>query len=91
MRKGVEAYDPEDSYDVDMQLAKMGEIARVCQRWFGRLDTIDLRYERVNLLFHPLGSWRFLVMSAEPQVDAEGILPRMISQSGFETLAEMVT
>jgi hypothetical protein len=43
MRKGVDAYDPDDPYGVDIQLAKMDEIARVWQRWFGRLDTINLR------------------------------------------------
>jgi hypothetical protein len=90
MRKGVDAYDPDDSYDVDMQLAKMGEIARVWQRWFGHLDTISLRYGRVNLLFRPLGKGRFLVMSTEPRVDAEGILSHTLSQSDFRILAETI-
>jgi hypothetical protein len=90
MRKGVDAYDPDDSYDVDMKLAKMGEIARVWQRWSGHLDTIILRYERVSLLFYPLGRGRSLVMSTEPRMDAGGILSQLLSQSDFRVLAETI-
>jgi hypothetical protein len=53
-------------------------------------DTIILRYERVSLLFHPLGRGRFLVMSTEPRVDADGILSHMPSQFDFRILAETI-
>ncbi len=90
MRRGVGAYDPDDSYDVDMQLAKIGAITRAWQRWFGDLQSITLRYERLSLVFQPLGGGRFLVMSAEPEVDIMGILSDLSARPDFKTLSEAI-
>ncbi len=90
MRKGVDPYDPDDSYDVDMQLARIGEITRAWQKWFGHLDSISLRYEKVSLLFHLLGEGRYLVMSAEPEVDLVVALSEIRRRPDFRVLAEAI-
>ncbi len=90
MRKGVQTYDPDDSYDVDMQLAKIGLITRAWQRWFGSLGSISLRYERISLLFQPLAEGRFLVMSAEPDVDVNRIISEIRSRPDFGVLSDAI-
>jgi hypothetical protein len=67
MRKGTRSFDPEEeAHDIDLKLARIGEIARSWERWFGGLKTLVLRYERLNLLFLPLSEGRFLVVSTTP-------------------------
>jgi hypothetical protein len=76
MRPGVPSYDPEGvAREIDMQLAKMGSIAKSWEQWFGRLDAIALRYSKVNLIFKPLGDGKFLVVSTEPDYDPLSLLP----------------
>src|SRR5207247_9222306 len=78
MRPDIESHDPYDeSRDIDLQLEKIGEILRTWHRWFGKLYAFTLRYERVNLVFQPLGGERFLVMSSEPQLDPSGVMMKV--------------
>jgi len=90
MRKGVESYDPDDSYDVDMQLSKMGEIARAWQSWFGELESLTLKYEKLNLLFHPIDESRFLVMSTEPHVYLLATMKKIRARPDFNSLTQLI-
>jgi len=91
MRPSLKSHDPEDeARDIDLQLEKIGEILRTWQRWFGRLYTFTLRYERVNLVFQPLGGERFLVMSTESQLDPSGILMKVEAHPSYRTLTEEI-
>jgi len=90
MRKGVESYDPDDSYDVDMQLSKMGEIARAWQSWFGELESLTLKYEKLNLLFHPIDESRFLVMSTEPHVNPLATMKKIRARPDFNSLTQLI-
>lgn len=88
MRPGSRSHDPvEEAHEVDMQLSKMGEIARSWQRWFGQLESFVLRYERITLAFHPLGEGRFLVLSCEPDFDASSIAS-IVTPQGYRILQE---
>lgn len=86
MRKGVESYDPDDAYAIDMQLSKMGEIAQGWQSWFGRLEGLTLKYGKLNLTFHPVAEGRFLVMSSEPHVDVFTTMKKIRAGSDFKKL-----
>jgi len=89
MRESLESYDPaDDAHDVDLQLAKIGEIARAWQRWFGKLSTFVLRYEKINLAFQPLREGRFLVLSSEPAFDPLDALERLRRNPDYELLLE---
>jgi hypothetical protein len=78
MRPGVPSYDPESvSKEIDLQLAKMGGIAKAWEQWFGRLDAIALRYSKINLVFKPLSDGKFLVVSTEPDYDPLSLLPEL--------------
>ena len=90
MRKGVKAYDPDDAYDIDMQLSKMGEIAQEWQSWFGSLDGLTIRYERLNLTFHPVSERRFLIMSTEPGIDPVATMKKIRSRPDFKKLARSI-
>lgn len=90
MRKEVESYDPDDAYDIDMQLSKMGEIAQGWQAWFGNLEALTLKYEKLNLTFHPLAEGRFLVMSSEPKVDPFSVMKKIRSRPDFKKLAQSI-
>lgn len=87
MRKGVASYDPNDAYDIGMQLSKMGEIAQGWQRWFGQLEALTIRYEKLNLTFHQIDEGRFLVMSTEPSVDPVSTMKKIRSRPDFKKLA----
>lgn len=86
MRKGVDSYDPDDAYGIDMQLSKMGEMAEVWQTWFGKLEMLAFRYEKLNLTFHPLAEGRFLIMSTEPKVDPFTTMKKVRSRPDFKKL-----
>lgn len=90
MRKGVESYDPDDSYDVDMQLSKMGEIARAWQSWFGELESLTLKYENLNLTFYPIDESRFLVMSTELGVNPLSTMKKIRARPDFNSLAQLI-
>ncbi len=91
MRPNLNSHDPDDeARDIDLQLEKIGEILRRWQRWFGKLYTFTLRYERVNLVFQPLGGERFLVMSTEPQLDPSGVMMKVEAHSSYRTLTEEI-
>ena len=91
MRPDIESHDPDDeARDIDLQLEKIGEILRTWQRWFGKLYAFTLRYERVNLVFQPLGGERFLVMSTEPQLDPSGVMMKVEAHSSYRTLTEQI-
>ncbi len=86
MRPGVESFDPEgDAREIDLQLAKVGEITRAWQPWFGRLVRFTVKYEKITLGFHPLGSGRFLVISGEPEANLSS-LERVIAAQGYNAL-----
>jgi hypothetical protein len=88
MRPGARSHDPEEeAREIDLQLAKVGEIARSWQRWFGTLVAFTIKYERVTLAFHPLGAGRFLVISSEPDFDTAS-LSGFMSQRGYRALKE---
>jgi len=63
---------------------------RTWQRWFGKLYTFTLRYERVNLVFQPLEGERFLVMSTEPQLDPSDVMMKVEAHSSYRTLTEEI-
>lgn len=90
MRKGVESYDPDDAYGIDMQLSKMGEIAQGWEKWFGQLEALTLKYEKLNLTFHPLAKGRFLVMSSEPEVNSFTTMKKIRSRPDFKKLAQSI-
>jgi hypothetical protein len=90
MRKGLTSLDPElESQDIDLQLAKIGEITRSWQRWFGTLDALALRYEKLNLVFQPLREGRFLVLSAEVELNPFELLGKLRNQE-YGNLAEII-
>ncbi len=89
MRPALESYDPDDdAHDVDLQLAKIGEIARTWQRWFGKLSTFVLKYQKINLAFEPLLEGRFLVLSTETDFDPSVALKRLQNSPDYELLKE---
>jgi hypothetical protein len=90
MRKGVESYDPEDAYNIDMQLCKMGEITQGWEKWFGQLEALTLKYEKLNLTFHPLSRSRFLIMSSEPAVDSVTTMEKIRSRPDFKNLDQSI-
>ncbi len=88
MRPGARSHDPEEeAREVDLQLAKVGEIARSWQRWFGNLVAFTIRYEKITLAFHPIRAGRFLVISSEPDFDPAS-LEGVMTQQEFEALKE---
>ncbi len=90
MRKGVKPYDPDDAYDIDMQLSKMGEIAQEWQTWFGSLEGLTVKYEKLNLTFHPVSEGRFLIMSTEPGVNPISTMKKIRSRPDFKRLARSI-
>lgn len=90
MRKGLASFDPEiESQDIDLQLAKIGEITRSWQRWFGTLDALALRYEKLILVFQPLKEGRFLVLSAQAELNPFELLGKLRNQE-YGNLAEII-
>lgn len=90
MRNDTESFDPEEeAYDIDLQLAKIGEITRSWQKWFGVLDVLALRYKKVNLIFKPLGEGRFLVLSADVELNPFSLMERL-KEEDYGQLAEMI-
>lgn len=52
MRRCRPSLDPEEeAYGIDLQLAKIGEITRSWQRWFGGMNALVVGYEKLNLVF----------------------------------------
>ncbi len=90
MRKGVESYDPDDAYDIDMQLSKMGEIAQGWETWFDRLEGLTLKYGKLNLTFHPVAKGRFLIMSTEPEVNPFAVMKKIRSRPDFKKLTQSI-
>jgi len=91
MRKGKHSLDPdEEAREIDLQLSRMGEIARTWQKWFGNLGTITLRYEKVNLCFQPISEDRFLVFSTDPGVNLTRVTERLVGRRGLARLAEVI-
>jgi len=90
MREGVDSYDPDDAYDVEMQLSKVGEIAQGWEKWFDRLQALTLKYEKLNLTFHPMGKGRFLIMSTEPDVDSFSVMEKVRARPDFKKLAQSI-
>lgn len=90
MREGVQSYDPDDAYAIDMQLSKMGEIAQGWQQWFGQLDALTLKYEKLNLTFHQVAGGRFLVMSTEPNVDPFSTMEKIRARPDFKKLGQSI-
>ncbi len=88
MRPGARSHDPEEeAREIDLQLAKVGEIARSWQRWFGNLVAFTIRYEKITLAFHPIRAGRFLVISSEPDFDPAS-LGGLITQQVYRALNE---
>ncbi len=90
MRQGVQPYDSDDAYDIDMQLSKMGEFARQWQTWFGKLEGLTLKYEKLSLTFHPISEERFLTMSTEPSVNPVTMMGRIRAMPDFRKLARSI-
>lgn len=90
MKKGQSSFEPEEeAHDIDLQLAKIGEITRSWQKWFGGLDAIALKYEKINLMFQPLSDGRFLVLSTETEISPFEVLEKLRHQK-YGQLAEMI-
>jgi hypothetical protein len=84
MRPGARSHDPEEeAREIDLQLAKVGEIARSWQRWFGNLVAFTIKYEKITLGFRPLAAGRFLVVSSEPGFD-HASLEGVMTQLGYK-------
>ena len=90
MRKGVVSYDPDEAYDIDMQLSMMGDIARRWQEWFGTLEGLTLKYKKLTLTFQPLDDGRFLVLSSEPKVDPIATMNKIRSRPDFDRLTRLI-
>ena len=91
MRQGRSSFDPEEeALDIDLQLARIGEIATEWQKWFGTLDGLALRYDRLNLAFTPLAESRFIVISTDPDVNPFAVLEKMKAAGGYRQLAERI-
>ncbi len=89
MRSGVQSFEPEEqAMDVDLRLAKVGEIANAWQKWFGNLDGIVLNYARLTLAFTPLGQNRFLVLSSDPGLNLFDVVENLRQDRTWEVLAE---
>jgi len=89
MKSNLDSYDPDDeARDIDLQLEKIGETVRGWQRWFGRLSNLTLRYEKINLVFHPLQQGLFLVLSSEADFDPESVLAKLRAHPSYSTLIE---
>lgn len=90
MRPGQSSFEPEETaHDIDLQLSKIGEITRSWQKWFGSLDAIALKYEKLNLMFQPLKEGRFLVVSTESMVSPFEVLAKLRNQN-YGRLAEII-
>ena len=89
MKPNLDSYDPVDeARDIDLQLEKIGEMVRKWQRWFGRLSSVTLMYEKINLIFQPLQEELFLVLSSEVDFDPEDALARLRAHPGYLALTE---
>jgi len=90
MRRGLSSIDPEEeAYDIDLQLAKIGEITRSWQRWFGNMNAFVVGYEKLNLVFQPLGEGRYLVLSTEAGLNSFELLETLAKQD-YKRLADMI-
>ncbi len=90
MRGGRSSYEPEEeAYDIDLQLAKIGEMTRSWQKWFGAMNALIVGYEKLNLVFQPLEEGRFLVLSTEVGVNCFDLLERLAKQD-YRRLAEVI-
>jgi len=89
MRKGVQSFEPEEqAMDIDLRLAKVGEIATGWQKWFGSLEGIVLKYAKLSLAFMPLRQNRFLVLSSDPAIDLFDVAERLRNDPSWEVMAE---
>jgi hypothetical protein len=90
MRGGRSSYDPEEeAYDIDLQLAKIGEMTRSWQKWFGNMNALVVSYEKLNLVFQPLSEGRFLVLSTEVGLNSFELLEKL-AQQDYKRLADMI-
>jgi len=91
MRKGRSSLDPEEeAHDIDLQLARIGEITHSWQKWFGSLDTLAMRYEKLSLAYVPLKEGRFLVISADTGLNPFNLLEKMKGQLDFDQLSDSI-
>ena len=91
VRKGTVSVDPEDeSVDIDLKLAKTGETTRSWQKWFGALNVLLIRYERLRLLYFPLDEGRFLVLSTSPEADLAEVVDPLEEGLDVGTLARRI-
>jgi hypothetical protein len=90
MRSDRESFDSEEeAHDIDLQLAKIGEITRSWQRWFGAMDVLIVKYKKVNLIFQPLSEGRFLVLSTDVELNPV-VLMEKLKKEDYGNLAELI-
>lgn len=82
MREGVHSYDPEAvSKEIDIEIAIIGNVAKRWEAWFGNLEYVALKFDKLNMIFVPLKTRKmFLVVSTEPSVGPERVTT-MIKQA----------
>lgn len=91
MREGVTSLDPEEeAREIDLKLAKIAETIGDWQKWFGKLETFLLRYEKVSLIFQPLSNNRFLIISCEPDLDLFPLLKELKGNKRYENLSKLI-
>lgn len=91
MRKGRKSVDPEEeAIEIDIKMAKMGEITSAWQKWFGKLSGYSIRYKRVSLAFAPLSDDRFLVISTDSGLDPLDVMEKLRQDEDFGQLVEAV-
>jgi hypothetical protein len=90
MRSDRESFDSEEeAHDIDLQLAKIGEITHSWQKWFGTMDVLAVKYQKVNLLFQPLSEGRFLVLSTDIELNPF-VLMEKLKKEDYGHLAELI-
>lgn len=91
MRNGTLSFDPdEDARKIDLQLSKMGEIAESWQHWFGHLDVVVLRYQKLHLVLLPLKVNRFFIFSASVKADPYEIARKIRESRSFQELSRSI-
>lgn len=91
MRKGTASLDSEeDARNIDLQLSKIGNIAKSWQRWFGILELLVLQYQKLNLVFLPIEEERFLILSSGTETDPLLIVRRLKESRSLQSLGEAI-
>jgi len=91
MKEGRSSIDPEEeARDVDLQLAKIGEVIHSWQRWFGTLGAFAIKFDKLNLVFIPLKEGRFIVLSTEAHLNPFTVLEKLRWDMDYDQIADAI-